>query len=170
MKRIRAIVEYCMGCGLCEVYCVAAHSKSKDVLHAFKDERPRPVARCFVERDGSVSFALQCRHCDRALCTEACMTGAMSKDEETGAVTHDEERCVGCFMCVMACPSGAIAIDHEKGKAVAKCDLCAELGEPACVANCPNAALVYEEIVEIEELEDVTASRARTARAKKAGR
>ncbi|MDY6932484.1 MAG: 4Fe-4S ferredoxin, partial [Halobacteriota archaeon] len=24
------------------------------------------------------------------------------------------------------------------------CDLCADLGEPACVANCPNEALVYE--------------------------
>ena len=77
------------------------------------------------------------------------MTGAMYRDPETGEVVHDVDRCIGCYMCVMACPSGAIAIDRERGKSVAKCDLCAELGEPACVANCPNRALVYEEPVEI---------------------
>ena len=26
-----------MGCGLCEVYCIVAHSKSKDIIKAFKD-------------------------------------------------------------------------------------------------------------------------------------
>jgi anaerobic carbon-monoxide dehydrogenase iron sulfur subunit len=150
MKRIEAKQEFCMSCGLCEVYCVTAHSKSKDVVRAHKYETPRAVARVKVERDGAISFALQCRNCDRALCTEACMTGAMHREIETGLIVHDEDRCVGCYMCVMACPAGAIAIDHEKGKAVAKCDLCAEIGEPACVANCPNGALVYAEVVEIE--------------------
>lgn len=151
VRRIEARIEYCMGCGLCEVYCVAAHSESKDVLRAHRRETPRPVARCVVERHGAVSFALQCRHCDRALCTEACMTGAMVKDSQSGAVTHEVERCIGCFMCVMACPNGAIAIDSERGKAVAKCDLCVEVGEPACLANCPNAAIVYvdEELVTV---------------------
>lgn len=139
-----------MGCGLCEVYCVTAHSKSKDVLLAHKHETPRATARCTVEREGAVSFALQCRHCDRALCIEACMTGAMHRDPATGAVDHEVDRCVGCYMCVMACPNGAIAIDRERDKSVAKCDLCVEVGEPACVANCPNAALVYEEVVEVE--------------------
>lgn len=149
-----------MGCGLCEVHCITAHSRSKDIIHAHKDEAPRAVARCVVERDGAVSFALQCRHCDRALCVESCMTGAMHRDEETGAVVHDEDRCIGCYMCVMSCPNGAIAIDYEKGKAVAKCDLCAEVGEPACVANCPNGALIYEEVIEVE-LEPAGASRKR---------
>lgn len=137
-----------MGCGLCEVYCVTAHSRSKDVRRAHKLETPPPVARCVVERKGPVSFALQCRHCDRAVCIEACMTGAMHRDPATGAVTHHVDRCVGCYMCVLACPNGAIAIDRKRGKSVAKCDLCAELSEPACVANCPNAALVWEEVIE----------------------
>jgi carbon-monoxide dehydrogenase iron sulfur subunit len=150
VKRVEARQEFCMGCGLCEVYCVTAHSKSKDVIRAYKYESPRAVSRILVEREGPVSFALQCRHCDRAVCIEACMTGAMHRDLETGAVAHDDDRCVGCFMCVMACPNGAIAIDHERGKAIAKCDLCAETGEPACVANCPNGALVYVESVELE--------------------
>ena len=40
---------------------------------------------------------------------------------------------------------GAIRQDRERGKAV-KCDLCPEADIPACVANCPNEALVYEEV------------------------
>lgn len=133
-----------MGCGLCEVYCVTAHSRTKNVLLAHRYEEVRPVPRCSVERAGAASFALQCRHCDRALCIEACMTGAMHRNPAEGTVDHDVDRCIGCYMCVMVCTTGAITIDHERGKAVAKCDLCAETGEPACVADCPNDALVYE--------------------------
>ena len=29
------------------------------------------------------------------------MSGAMSKDPETGLVTYDEKKCGACFMCVM---------------------------------------------------------------------
>ena len=45
----------------------------------------------------------------------------------------------------MVCPYGAIKMDKE-GHVVAKCDLCKELEEPACVANCPNEALVFKEV------------------------
>jgi carbon-monoxide dehydrogenase iron sulfur subunit len=44
------------------------------------------------------------------------MTGAMSRDEKTGAVLHDQEKCVGCWMCVMVCPFGVTKPDHEKHK------------------------------------------------------
>ena len=152
MKRILARKEVCVGCRLCEIYCVAAHSKSKDLIKAFKEEFPRPVAKITVEDDGSKSFALQCRHCEEAECIEACMTGAMHRDEETGAVICDTDKCVGCWMCVMVCPYGAIQRATEGTHVASKCDLCAELGEPACVANCPNEALLY---VEEESLEKV---------------
>lgn len=69
----------------------------------------------------------------------------MKKDEETGLVTHDPEKCIGCWTCIMVCPYGAIKRDAS-GKVVSKCDLCAELEIPACVANCPNGALVYKEV------------------------
>ncbi|MHB1416872.1 MAG: 4Fe-4S dicluster domain-containing protein, partial [Chloroflexota bacterium] len=48
--------------------------------------------------------------------------------------------------CLLFCPNGAITKDVAAGKVVAKCDLCGGEGEPACVANCPNEALVYEEV------------------------
>jgi carbon-monoxide dehydrogenase iron sulfur subunit len=70
----------------------------------------------------------------------------MHRDEVTGAVMVDAERCIGCWTCIMACPYGAIRRDGRNGHAVAlKCDLCPGLEVPACVANCPNRALTYAE-------------------------
>jgi len=38
-----------------------------------------------------------------------------------------------------------------KGRIISKCDMCAETGQPACVAACPNGALYYgEEKPEVE--------------------
>ena len=144
MKRIYAREDVCIGCRLCEIHCLVQHSKSKKIIKAFKEEIPRAQARLVVEEEGVNSFALQCRHCDDARCMEACITGAMHRDPETGAVLHDEEKCVGCWMCIMVCPFGAILRDEVEGKAASKCDLCG--GEvPVCVANCPNEAIVFEE-------------------------
>ncbi len=45
----------------------------------------------------------------------------------------------------MVCPYGAIKMDRQN-KVVAKCDFCIEQKEPACVANCPNQALILKEV------------------------
>ncbi len=146
MKRIFAREESCIGCRLCEVHCAVQHSRSQNIVRAFKRERVRPTARLHVEEAGALSFALQCRHCAEPLCVYACLTGAMHKDPRTGAVLHDAERCIGCWTCLLFCPHGAIVKDGTAGKVVAKCDLCGGLEPPVCVANCPNEALVYEEV------------------------
>jgi len=120
------------------------HSKSKKIMKAFREEQDSVLPCVHVEQSGYVSFALQCRHCDEAPCIEACMTGAMHRDEETGAVLCDQDKCVGCWMCIMVCPVGAI---HRgiKQQVASKCDLCLDAGFPVCVQNCPNEAIVYEE-------------------------
>ncbi len=144
MKRIRIIEEYCMGCGLCEVHCLVQHSRSKRIITAYREERNSIIPGIQVERSGYHSFAVQCRHCEDAPCIEACMTGAMYRDPETGAVLCDTDRCVGCWMCIMVCPVGAIARGAD-GKVVSKCDLCIGEDVPVCVENCPNEALVLED-------------------------
>jgi carbon-monoxide dehydrogenase iron sulfur subunit len=68
------------------------------------------------------------------------MSGAMNKDRNTGKVTHNKERCVGCWMCIMVCPFGALSSD-KKEKIVFKCDLCPDRDIPACVLACPTKAL-----------------------------
>lgn len=144
MKRIVANEEYCMNCRLCEVMCLVSHSKSKDIIKAFRQEKLGLVPRLRVEKSGPVSFAVQCRHCEQPYCVEACMAGAMTLDPETGEIVHDNDKCVGCWMCVMVCPSGALQTNPHH-HVVAKCDLCAETGTPACVEACPNEALTLEE-------------------------
>lgn len=145
MKKVYADEKWCLGCGLCKVYCRTAHSLTKDIIKAHNFEEHTPVERMHIETGGKVNFALQCRHCDDPKCVEACITGAMQKDPETGLVTNETDRCVGCWTCVLACPFGAIVRDEGKKKVAAKCDLCAELGEPECVKHCPNNALKYED-------------------------
>ena len=145
MKKIIANEEVCIGCRLCEVWCLVQHSKSKDIMKAFKRETPRPIARLHVEEEGAESFAVQCQHCEEPDCVYSCISGAMYIDEETGTVQHDPEKCVGCWTCILACHRGAIIRDERQNRIAAKCDLCAELDVPACVAHCPNEALVLVE-------------------------
>lgn len=147
MKRVYAKEQYCVGCRLCEIHCVVAHSDyPNNIVKAFKKQNPRPLPRVLVEENKPISFALQCRHCDDAPCTKACITGAMQRNPQTGVVTNDESRCVGCWTCILTCPYGAIARNEQGKKVASKCDLCSGSGDtPACVKHCPNGALVYEE-------------------------
>ncbi|MGB9627622.1 MAG: 4Fe-4S dicluster domain-containing protein [Thermodesulfobacteriota bacterium] len=146
MKRIFINEEFCIGCRLCEIYCLVQHSKSKEIIKAFKKETPRALPRILVEQKGTVSFALQCRHCEEPHCLEACMTGALYRDEKTGAILHHQEQCVGCWMCVMVCPYGAIQRDLNGKKVASKCDLCGGKETPVCVKKCPNEALKWREV------------------------
>ena len=146
MKRVYAIEKLCLNCRLCEVYCKTAHSASKDVIKANKFESPLPVSRVTVYGDNDLSVAVNCRHCDDPKCVEACITGAMRKDAKTGIVYVDENKCVGCMTCAAVCPFGCVKI----GKVAIKCDMCREEGDPACVKNCPNRALVYLDIGDVE--------------------
>jgi carbon-monoxide dehydrogenase iron sulfur subunit len=152
MKRIIIHEEYCIGCRLCEIHCLVAHSKSKKILKAFKEELnlKDAIPRIVVEQKGTLSFGMPCRHCEEAQCLEACMTGALYRDEKTGAILWKEDKCVGCNMCIMVCEYGAIKRNPKEHKIASKCDLCVSAGEevPVCVKKCPNEALTYEEVEE----------------------
>lgn len=140
MKKVFAREELCINCRLCEVYCKTNHSKSKDIIKAYKTENPAPVSRVAVYGDKTASVAVNCRHCDDPACVKACITGAMTKDKKTGIVSVNEDKCIGCMTCLAVCPIGCI----KTGNIAYKCDLCAG-EEPACVKNCPNRALLWLE-------------------------
>ena len=144
-KRILPNQEFCIGCHLCEVYCLVEHSRSRQILKAYKREEPRALPRLHVEEEHPRSVAIPCQHCDEPQCVYACLTGAMQKDPESGIVTSDPGRCMGCWTCIMVCPYGALRRDVRRG-VVVKCDLCAHLVTPACVAHCPNEALTLVEM------------------------
>ncbi|MDO9333266.1 MAG: 4Fe-4S dicluster domain-containing protein [Dehalococcoidales bacterium] len=145
MKRVLVNEPACMGCHLCEVHCQLQHSRSRDLLKAFKKESPKPTPRLRIEVRKPVFFSLRCQQCTEPSCVSACLTGALSRNPETGVVTTDEDRCIGCWTCILACPYGSIRQDALKHKPV-KCDLCQGAETPACVLNCPNEALTCEEV------------------------
>jgi carbon-monoxide dehydrogenase iron sulfur subunit len=145
MRRVYVKEEVCIGCHLCEVYCRLQHARSADLVKAFKRESPRALPRLRVEERGVVSLSVRCQHCDDAPCVQACLTGAMSRDPVSSLVTVDEGRCIGCGTCLLVCPLGVIRLNTEE-KRMVKCDLCQGEEIPACVANCPNEALLYVEV------------------------
>jgi carbon-monoxide dehydrogenase iron sulfur subunit len=152
LKKIVHLSEYCIACGLCTVYCSAAHAAPGiDIVKVFK-KYGRPPAGIRVEKGADKAWALSCKHCDSPDCVASCITGAMRKDAETGRVDCDVTKCVGCFTCVAACPYGMITVTsgacQEKAGAY-KCDWCQGISEvPICVQNCPNEALLWVEAAE----------------------
>lgn len=111
------------------------------MVKALKDKKIFP--RIHIEESEQVNFAVSCRHCQDALCVKSCIAGAISKVD--GVVKINRDKCVSCYTCVLVCPYGAVG-PSESGP-VEKCELCLEnsSGAPACVAGCPNKAIVYEE-------------------------
>lgn len=77
----------------------------------------------------------------------SCMSGALSKDPETGIVSYDEKKCGSCFMCVMNCPYGVLKADTATHTKVVKCDFCMkDDAKPNCVKSCPKKAIYVEEV------------------------
>jgi len=134
MKRIWVREELCSGCRACQVACVARH----DGRFGTATARIRVTK---IEPQG-VDRPHVCRLCGRAPCLAACPTGALYKDEMTGAVLLRQEECTGCGACVDACPFGMVAWHPETGYPLI-CDLCG--GDPACVKRCAAGAIVYAE-------------------------
>jgi carbon-monoxide dehydrogenase iron sulfur subunit len=81
-----------------------------------------------------------CRLCEDPECVAACMAAALSRDPETGRITVDRDRCIGCWMCVMVCPHGAIVPDERARKAII-CDQCTGREQAACVIACSTGAV-----------------------------
>lgn len=89
-----------------------------------------------------------CQHCTDAGCVAICPAGAIRRDEETGMVTHDQSKCIGCQYCSAACPFDVPRYEKaEKGVVINKCTGCVDRIEngmaPACVTTCQPEALVF---------------------------
>ena len=119
--------EHCTGCQTCELLCSLYHFGECNPLRS----AIRVIRR---ERDGLVfCLPLVCQHCEPAPCIEACPTGALSREEETGTLALDKEECTACELCVEACLVGGISLNTD-GSQIISCDLCG--GEPQCVPAC----------------------------------
>lgn len=133
-KQVYARPDLCTGCRLCAAACSLVHGGAIN---------PR-LGALRIRQNLFENYEYQeiCRQCQEPACLAACMTGCITRDPLTGIVSHDRDRCAGCWMCVMVCPYGAINRDLVNQVAI-KCDRCRGRGTPACVQVCPTGALVY---------------------------
>jgi len=157
VKIIAVHVDRCTGCKTCELYCAAERGGNSKYLLAAVQETPLPQARVRVEGSNRTPVALQCRQCRQAPCLDACLTGALFRDPESGLVAIRENRCIGCWTCTLFCPYGVIYPWPQRGIAL-KCDRCMYMEAPVCVDVCPTRAL---ELVNLDEYEDLLAMRRR---------
>ena len=122
MSRLALMIdlERCTCCKSCEAAC-----KSENALGPLERRNrviwlgSNPETTC-GENSALDFLALSCQHCERPACIRACPVNpkAISKDNETGVVTVNEDACVGCGECVTACPYGAMGYDPNGRHAV----------------------------------------------------
>ncbi|MGI6591148.1 MAG: DMSO/selenate family reductase complex B subunit [Eggerthellaceae bacterium] len=147
----------CTGCRTCTMACKdyhdnpdgVAYRKVYDVEGGTWTERGDGIytTDCFMYH-----ISLGCQHCSDPACTKACPTQAMHKDLETGIVSVDASKCIGCGYCVMACPYNVPTVDRTVGHSV-KCDGCIDRVKqglnPICVDACPLRALDFGPVTEM---------------------
>lgn len=143
MKRVYVNEEWCLGCRLCEYWCVWSASGESYFPFAFDggDKPRRHAGRGYAQRHplrrGLPPLRGPALH-------EGLHFGALYRDE-FGAVRVDKNKCVGCHTCLAMCPYGCIVAGPDHAP-IRKCQLCAGKDyEPQCVKHCPNNAIVWEE-------------------------
>jgi Ni/Fe-hydrogenase subunit HybB-like protein/Fe-S-cluster-containing dehydrogenase component len=162
----------CIGCRLCEHACKESNGfeagpvESYDDQSVFREERrPAPDAYTVVnawrnpkDRSKFIYVKTNCLHCNHPACVSACIVGALRK-RDTGPVTYDAWKCIGCRYCMVACPFQIPAYNYDDALTpqVRKCQLCfhrtQEAGVlPACVAACPRQTMVYGRRTDLLEL------------------
>lgn len=147
----------CTGCKTCELACKDGYDLRPEISYRKVyeygggswdvDDKGFDIPNIF-----SYYVSMSCNHCDNPACTSVCPTKAMHKDPDTGLVSVDAKRCIGCGYCHMACPYNAPKVDRELGHSV-KCDGCMDrvkAGEmPLCVQSCPQRALQFGPVEEM---------------------
>jgi Fe-S-cluster-containing dehydrogenase component len=85
---------------------------------------------------------MTCQQCEDAPCLNVCPVKAISRNDEFGRVSVDQDICIGCRSCVSACPFGAMSFNPVDRK-IFKCDHCD--GDPQCVRFCEVKAVDFIE-------------------------
>lgn len=143
-------MQACTGCRTCQIAC--------------KDKNNLDVGTIFRTVDGysvgsfpavkAYFYSASCNHCEVPACFAVCPMNAISKEAD-GSVVIDVETCNGCEECIAACPYGVPKVIPTEN-IVNKCDACITLranGEnPACVDSCPQRALDFGEIEDLEQM------------------
>jgi ferredoxin len=128
MMKLKAVHEYCSGCGVCRLACA---------LENFREMNPS-LAALRIEGRFPAPGDFRIDLCDQCgLCAEVCPEEAISA--VNGVYRIDQDACTGCLTCVDACPNHVL-MAHKALETPFKCTLCG-----VCAALCPRGALVLVE-------------------------
>ncbi|MGD2113852.1 MAG: dimethyl sulfoxide reductase anchor subunit [Acidobacteriota bacterium] len=136
--------DRCTGCEACRIACGIENGSG---LESTSDTGWREVLTFNPSRHPALPtehLSLACNHCEHPACMLGCPAAAYHRDEATGAVLLDPDKCMGCHYCSWVCPYDAPRYDAASGT-MSKCTFCnhrLEQGlEPACIDACPTTAL-----------------------------
>lgn len=132
----------CVGCEACVVACVnengfQAHQQWRTITSSNQAKNPRlPL----------FYLSMACNHCEDAPCMNHCPALAFRRSEESGAVLHISNNCIGCKYCTWQCPYDAPKYNPLLG-VIEKCTFCESRlldgQKPSCASSCPTGALDF---------------------------
>lgn len=162
----------CIGCNSCAVACKIENNLPNGIWW----NRVATVGGKNVDAPKGTypdlkmhNVTISCQHCENPACVKVCPVGATYKDEESGIVRQDYDKCIGCRMCMAACPYTGVrsfnweepqyhldfkvgspdVAEHQK-HTVEKCTLCnhrlAKGLKPACVEACSPRARKFGDL------------------------
>ena len=144
----RVDTRSCIGCKACQIACKDKHQLPEGLLWRRVVEVVggawKPESETWRDDTYAYFVSVACMHCAKPVCAEVCPTQAMHQNPESGIVSIDEDRCIGCRYCEWVCPYVAPHYDPAK-RVMTKCDLCQDElkagRDPACVVACPMRVL-----------------------------
>jgi Fe-S-cluster-containing dehydrogenase component len=147
----------CIGCKACVSACAEANGTPPDTrgdnLHQAPsdlNDLTRNIVKLYKSENGSeTSFVKrQCMHCLDPACAAGCPFQALHKDPESGIVSWDAAKCIGCRYCTITCPYHVPRFQWQGfNPRVTKCEFCRERLDrglkPACTTVCPTKAVMF---------------------------
>jgi DMSO reductase iron-sulfur subunit len=142
-------INKCTGCHACQIACALENELGFD-------RSWRQVVTYNEARYPELPYfhlSLACNHCGDPPCMMYCPALAYYKDNDSGVVVLETQKCIGCNYCAWVCPYDAPDYNQAVG-IMEKCTLCQhrlqEGLDPACTALCPTDALQYGDVQETE--------------------
>ena len=148
--------DRCTACEACRIACAIENNEGRDTgwrtISTFNPQRHPDLP--------TRHLSLACNHCDTPACSLGCPAAAYDRDEKTGAVLLDPEKCIGCRYCSWVCPYDAPKFDDTRG-VMTKCTFCkhrvdkAPAGAtpgvdpeytPVCVSSCIANAMHFGDL------------------------